>query len=518
MILTVLEGPELKKVSETLVSPGGMSVVFLAFCAMAWHLPPLRPTTGLVDVLAWVGGLAALSCAVSLAFEVRARKKLTPAGAAELPLSFFDMMTGIPNKLLFQDKLSAALSADPTGVVLLIDLADFGSVNDRRGRVFGDAILKELASRLRQLASEADGLAARLGGDRFGLLLPHEDGKTLPETCVAISKLCGAPVSKGGDMLNPKISIGAVSLAELGDLCALGYDTVMSVCNFALFTAKDDETTDHRIYDAALETQFLDLDAMAIELPDALRAGDLEVFLQPRIHLNDKSLAGFEALVRWSRRGDYIPADDLIAMAEVTGLIFELDYYMIDRAVQIVSDWNRRRKTMFSVSVNLSALHLQSQKGVEFILDCLHRHSFPPELLTVEITETANLTKWNHFRGLSGLRAAGCRISIDDFGTGYASLARLRALPADEIKIDRMLISELVTSTDARHVLDAVLLLARNLSMDVVIEGIETEEQLALLRDMGCKMGQGYLLGRPRSALDCLADATYGSANEEPAA
>ena len=293
---------------------------------------------------------------------------------------------------------------------------------------------------------------------------------------------------------------------------------MISVCNFALFTAKADETTDFRIYDSSLEAQFLDLDAIAIELPEALRAGDLEVFLQPRRNLIDQSLVGFEALVRWSRKGALVPAEDLIAMAEETGLIFELDYYMIDRAVQVTSDWNRRRKTSFPVSVNLSALHLQSQKGVEFILDCLRRHRFPPELLTVEITETADLAKWNNFRELSGLKAAGCRIAIDDFGTGYASLARLRALPADEIKVGRLLISEVVTSADARHILEAILLLAQNLSMDVVIEGIETDEQLAFLRDMGCTVGQGYLLGRPSSALDCLADATYGPTTAEPAA
>jgi len=495
-----------------------MVVVFSTLCAMALHLPSRDTAVGAFWIFAWAGGLVAFLCAGLLMYEVRQRRHVVRREPAELPLSFFDTMTGIPNKLAFQDKLSATLSGDQKGAIILIDLSDFGGVNDRRGRIFGDAILKDLASRLRKYAKSVDGMASRLGGDRFGLLLPRETLATLPKTCAAISVLCAAPVSKGGDTLNPKVSIGAVSFPELGALCALGYDTVISVCNFALLTAKTDETTDFRIYDASLDAKYLDLDAMAIELPAALRSGDLEVFLQPRVNLSDQSLSGFEALVRWSRRGVLIPADDLIAMAEDTGLIFELDYYMIDRAVQIMSDWNRRRKTSFSVSVNLSALHLQSQKGVEFILDCLHRHQFPPEFLTVEITETANLAKWNHFRELCGLKAAGCRISIDDFGTGYASLARLRALPADEIKVDRFLISEVATNADARHILEAVLLLARKLAMDVVIEGIETEEQLTLLRDMGCTLGQGYLLGRPRAALDCLADATYGSTKAEPAA
>ncbi len=410
------------------------------------------------------------------------------------------------------------LSSDQGGSIIVLDLADFSKVNDRRGRAFGDVVIKETGRRLRHWAEGAEGIAARLSGDSFGVFLPNTGQADLDRMCGELVKLCDEPVIKGGDVVEPQVSIGAVDSASLGDLREFGYDAVMSVCKFALSSAKTEGSGAYRIYNEALEKEFVDLDAMAVELPDALRNGQLEVFLQPRCQLGDGALIGFESLVRWKRNGEYVPAEDLIRMAEETGLIFELDRYMIDRSIQTLADWNRRRKTRFPVSVNLSALHFRVDKGVEFILDCLRRHRLPPELLTVEVTETANLAVLQQVKGLFGLRDAGCRIAIDDFGTGYASLARLRALPADEIKIDRLLVSELLKSSEARHILEAVLFLAERLEMEVVAEGVEDEAQSELLVEMGCRFGQGFLFGHPRPALDWLADATYGPSGEQPAA
>ncbi len=514
----------MRKFTEALVSTIGLMVLSAVLGAIALvlmfqfggeSLLPLSP-----PAVGWVlfAVLPSLGLAILLRHEVVGDSLSQGHDKSSLPLSFFDTMTGIPNKLYFQDNVSGVLSSGQDGAIFLIDLAEFGRINDRRGRAFGDAIIKELGHRLRHRAEISGGLAARLGGDRFGLYLPGPVGGGLETIGADLMTLCGEPVTKGGEAIDPQVSIGAVSIADLGELRALGFESVMSVCNFALSTAKASGRGTFRIYDKSLEQQFIDLDAMAVALPGALRAGELEVFLQPRINLSDRSFAGFEALVRWRWGRDYVPAEDLIAMAEESGLIFDLDRYMIDRAVQVMADWNRRRKTCFPVSVNLSALHLERETGVEFILDCLHRHRLAPELLTIEITETTNLSKWQHFEGLSGLRDAGCRISIDDFGTGYSSLARLRTLPADEIKIDRMLASELVDNKEARFVLEAVLVLASNLGMEVVIEGIEDEAQVGVLMELGCHQGQGFLFGKPRPALDWLADATYGPSDEAPAA
>ena len=514
----------MQKISEFLVSPMGSLLILgaLALATVEFLLALGLGSAAEESANLPMFGLASIAVAVGLYTlhwqAMRHRRVVAHGDLAELPLSFFDTMTGIPNKFYFQDKVSAALSAGRNGAIVILDLADFANVNDRRGRAFGDVVIKETGRRLRQRAEADGGLAARLSGDRFGLYLPNVRHSGLDLLCQDMIALCGGPVIMGGDEINPQVSIGAVDVAGLGELRALGYDSVISVCNFALATAKSEGRGAYRIYNENLEREFVDLDAMAVELPEALRSGDLEVFLQPRCQLKDRALIGFEALVRWKRAGRYVSAEDLIAMAEDTGLIFELDRYMIDRTIQTMADWNRRRKTSFPVSVNLSALHLRPDKGVEFILDCLHRHRLPAELLTVEVTETAQLAVLNQVKGLIGLREAGCRIAIDDFGTGYASLARLRALPADEIKIDRLLVSELTESDEARHILEAVLLLAGNLGMVVVAEGLENEAQLKCLADLGCLYGQGYLFGQPRPALDWLADATYGPTGGAPEA
>ena len=512
-----------KKLIHLLLSPPGATLVFAGLGLVLLQLLLILHETGGVNAasIALPGLISTLLASLFFGlfwWDRRHHVQTDRDAQSTLPRTFFDTMTGLPNKLLFQDKVSALLSSGQDSAIIVLDLADFGTVNDRRGRAFGDVVIKELGHRLRTWVEADGGFVARLSGDRFGVFLPNLHQAKIDATCAALIALCNQPVIKGGEAMEPQISIGALDTRSLGELRAFGYDTVLSLCNFSLALAKAEGGGSYRIYTKAMEAQFVDLDAMALALPDALRAGELEVFLQPRCCLEDRGLTGFEALARWKRNGRYVEADDLIGMAEETGLIYDLDQYVIDRAVKTMADWNRRRKTNFSISVNLSALNLRADKGVEFILDCLHRHSFPPELLTVEVTETAKLAVLTELKGLAALQAAGCRISIDDFGTGYASLERLRILPADEIKLDRKLISELVGSDEVGFILDAVLSLAGNLGMDVVAEGIEEDAQLTALLEKGCRYGQGYLFGHPRPALDWLADATYGPSGEAPAA
>ena len=513
----------MKKLIHILTSPTGASLVFagLGLLLLQFFLLLDGSDNDKMGLLAISGMVSSLFAALFFGlywWDQRHTAQVCNTEHLAMPMTFFDTMTGLPNKLFFEDKVSALLSTEQNGAILVLDLADFGGVNNRRGRAFGDVVIKEIGHRLREWAETDGGFVARISGDRFGMFLPNLRQTDCDVTCAALIVLCNEPIIKGGEAIELQVSIGALDTRVLGELRAFGYDTVLSLCNFSLSRAKTDGGGSYRIYTKAMEAQYVDLDAMAVALPQALRSGDLEVFLQPRCCLKDRSLTGFEALVRWKRNECYVGAEDLIRMAEETGLIYDLDRYVIDRAIQTMADWNRRRKTKFPVSVNLSALHLRADKGVEFIFDCLHRHRFPAELLTVEVTETAKLTVMTQLMGLAGLRAAGCRISIDDFGTGYASLERLRILQADEIKLDCKLISELKNSKEARFILDAVLLLAEKLGMDVIAEGIEEDAQLAILLEKGCPYGQGYIFGHPRPALDWLADATYGPSGEAPAA
>ena len=429
-----------------------------------------------------------------------------------------DPMTGLGDATQFQDRVTVTLTQGASAAVLFVDLVRFGEVNTRRGRAFGDAVIKEVGHRIRAIAEGVGGFVARLDGDKFAILLTSDQKGSLDKFCEHVAASCAAPVTKGGESIVPHIRIGAVDPAHAGDAAGNDFDEVYRRGKVALIAARESGDP-YRIYEPSLDNRFIDRTAMMEELPDALRAGGLDVFFQPRVNLTDGSIFGFEALVRWPRGNSYVPAAELIAMAEETGIVIDLDRYMMDRAVEIIADWNRRRKTAFAVCVNLSPLHFRTDQGVDFVADCLARHQFSPNLLTVEFTETVDLdTCKNFLTSLARLKDTGCRIAIDDFGSGYAPLTHLRALPADEVNIERLLLAEADQSEKARVILAAVLDLAENLGLDVMSGGIERESQAKLLVDLGCEKGQGYLFGHPRPALDWLEDVTYSRMPTVPAA
>ena len=191
-------------------------------------------------------------------------------------------------------------------------------------------------------------------------------------------------------------------------------------------------------------------------------------------------------------------------------MIEEIDRFMLDRAIELISGWNDANGTGYSVSVNLSARHFKGEDGLDFVSETLDRHGFPPDMLTLEITESIQLDNWAHVeRMVNDLRDLGCRISIDDFGVGFSSLAYLRMIKADELKIDRELVREIESSDEAQFILDAVLELSEHLGLDVVVEGIEEQSQVMRLLEMGCRVGQGYLFSRPKPAAEALADAQF---------
>ena len=244
-------------------------------------------------------------------------------------------------------------------------------------------------------------------------------------------------------------------------------------------------------------------------MPEAVRGGELEVFLQPKVDLVTMETLSFEALARWHRNGEILQPIEFISVAEETGMILEIDRFMLESAVEAIGAWNERHGTQYSISVNLSALHFRGDGDLSFVHETLDRHGFPPHLVTLEITETVQLANWTKVAPiLAGLRDKGCRIAIDDFGAGFSSLAYLRRIKADELKIDRTLVREIETSDQAQFILDAVLELAHHLDLQVVVEGIETQSQLQRVREMGCRVGQGFLFSPPVPAEDALIMAT----------
>lgn len=445
-----------------------------------------------------------------LRLEVQARKEREKAERRADRLAYFDSLTGLANRVQFQDRVDEYLEPNAKGALVLIDLDGFKSINDRHGHAAGDAILKHVARNIRTEAEDLKGIAARLGGDEFAVFMPTDDTSSVKAFCQKLVNICEVPIVVSGAPIQTGVSIGMATTTQVSKTAPKTYDRMMRVADFALYASKGAGRGRFTLYDADLERQMDERRAMLKELPKAIAKKELEVFLQPKVKLATGEVLGFEALVRWRRNGVMLNPAQFISLAEDSNRIQEIDAYVLDRAVQIVADWNRRHRTHFEVSVNLSGVHFVSQNALPFVGEALARHAFAAELLTLEITETVQLSSWDTAEKIvSQLKSMGCKISIDDFGTGYSSLAYLRTISADELKIDKSLIDEIERSDEARFILDAVLDLASSLGLNVVVEGIEREEQRAFLQGLGCEVGQGYLFGKPLEANKALARATY---------
>ena len=463
--------------------------------------------------------VAGLMCLMFLRLEVKARKERERAERRADFLAYFDPLTELPNRVQFQDRVSTALSRPGAVTLLLFDLDNFKDINDQLGHAMGDAVLREVAQRVQEKVEKYDGFAARLGGDEFAAFLPTDDDVQIEAICTDLLHDCAKPVSRAGDTVRPGVSIGAASNTRISPAMDVNLEIITKIADFALYASKSSGRACFTLYNKELEQKYMDRRAMVEELPKAIASGALEVFLQPKVRLEDGNVYGFEALVRWLRNDKVVPPGDFIQVAEESGLILELDRFMVERSVEILAKWNEENGTAFSVSVNLSALHFLQDGVPAFVPRVLDAFAIDPALITLEITETVQLGNWDKVgRSLAALRETGCKISIDDFGTGYSSLAYLRTISADELKIDKSLVDEVETSGEARFILDAIYDLSCSLNMTVVVEGIEREEQAEVLRTMGFANGQGYFFGRPLPALEALAVATEKSQIERKAA
>ena len=442
--------------------------------------------------------------------EIVARKLRENAERRADRLAYFDSLTGLANRVQFQDKVDAFLSPSAKGGLVLIDLDGFKDINDRHGHAMGDAVLRQIARLIGTEAEKNGGTAARLGGDEFAVFLGTDNTTFLMGFGRRLVEACALPVESGGTRVHPGVSIGIATTTQVSATRRLSYDYMMRVADFALYASKAAGRGRFTLYDADLETVMAERRALIKELPRAIHNNELEVYLQPKVLLDTGAVTGFEALVRWRRNGKILNPAQFIDIAEDSDRIRDIDAYVLDRAVEVVSNWNQRYRTNYGVSVNLSGEHFRARSPMPFVADALKRHHFAAELLTLEITETVQLANWDIVEAnVSELKELGCRISIDDFGTGYSSLVYLRTIPADELKIDKSLIDEIEDSAQAQFIVDAVIDLAASLNLEVVVEGIERPEQKKLVTRLGCKSGQGYLFGRPKPASDALADATY---------
>ncbi|MHB8240902.1 MAG: putative bifunctional diguanylate cyclase/phosphodiesterase [Solirubrobacteraceae bacterium] len=439
--------------------------------------------------------------------------------------AFHDPVTNLPNRALFVERVRHAIGrarreGNELGVIFL-DIDDFKTINDSLGHGAGDATLIDVAKRLSESIRSSD-TAARFGGDEFVVLLEDlEDVQTAVEVAERILEDLRRPLTVAGKELQLRGSIG-ISILE--GRSAASADDLIRDADAAMYIAKRDGKGGYRLFEPEMHAGVLARLELRADLQRALEAGQFELFYQPIVRLTDSRVAGMEALLRWHHpeRGLVHP-DDFIPFAEETGLIVPIGRWVLREATRQATTINRARgeDPPLYMCVNLSVKQLQHSDVISDVRDALTDSELDPALLTLEITESMLIddpdiavTKLTELRGL------GLRIAMDDFGTGYSSLSYLSRFPVDIIKMDRSFLREDATP-QTLDLSSAVVALGSSLSLEVVAEGIELDEQLQRLRDLGCALGQGFHFARPMESdhmLDYLASEGSSPRSVEPAA
>ncbi len=409
-----------------------------------------------------------------------------------------DPLTGLPNRDHLRDRIerSLALVRDTHGArcaLLYIDVDRFKVINDSLGHLAGDAVLKEVAHRLQGCVREPD-VVARLSGDEFAILLDRVDG---PDTATTVAnrvlQALGQPLPVAGRELQPSASLGIA----LGDRRYGQADDLLRDADIALYRAKELGRKRYALFDDTLAKNLVDELSMEGELRLALQRDEFQPYLQPICRLETGELMGYEALLRWHHpeRGVLLPGA-FLKVAEDCGQIELIDWQLFERACAAVTRLPERASFL---TFNVSALHLRHRDFDQRLLAMIARTGLAPSRVIVEVTEGSLLDDPERVRGtLERLRQAGVGAALDDFGTGYSSLNYLHSLPLRMLKIDQTFVQALdAGSTNSSTVVEAILALAHALEIQVIAEGIETSRQRALLRDMACELGQGFLLGRP---------------------
>ncbi|HEX5326723.1 MAG TPA: EAL domain-containing protein [Acetobacteraceae bacterium] len=411
-------------------------------------------------------------------------------------MAHHDALTGLPNRLLFRERMEAALEQvcrpDDALAVLCLDLDFFKDVNDTLGHPAGDALLEAVARRLRACVRGGD-LVARLGGDEFAILQFSADQPADAERLAQrVVETLREPYDIDGQPAIVSVSIG-VAIAGAGGATA---DMLLKCADLALYRAKADGRGAFRFFESDMDAEIQARRAIELDLREALARSEFELFYQPLFDLRRQQVSGFEALLRWRHpeRG-MIPPGDFIRIAEDLRLIGPIGEWVLRKACADAASWPERIK----IAVNLSPMQFRAENLVPAVERALQLSRMPAHRLEIEITESALLQNNEKVLAtLHQLRALGVRIALDYFGTGYSSLSYLRSFPFDKIKIDQSFVREIGSRPDCLAIVTSIAGLAHQLGMSTTAEGVETAEQLAELREAGCDEVQGFYFDRPK--------------------
>ncbi|WP_294392936.1 EAL domain-containing protein [uncultured Sphingomonas sp.] len=417
-------------------------------------------------------------------------------------LAHHDVLTGLPNRLLFDHRLAHELARSRrTGerlAVFAIDLDNFKAVNDRHGHAGGDRVLQQAAEIL-QGSVRPDDLVARLGGDEFAIIQVTPDQPRAAEALVSRLFAIMGDAMEGGSAI--RMSVGVVISDPEQDM-----EELHNLADMAMYRAKSDGRNTARFFDTGLKDEVRLRWRLTADLEAAAARGELHVAFQPLAQARTLDITGYEALLRWvhPELGRIAP-DMFIPLAESTGLIYELGLWVADQAMAVATHWHPG----ISLALNLSPIQFRKGDLGNDLLALCGVHGMSPSRLEIEVTESATLLGSHREEVLATLRhlkSRGARIVMDDFGTGHSSLGNLRDFPFDKLKIDRGFVLSLLTHAPSASIVRTIIALGESLRIPIVAEGVETEDQLAQLREWGCDQVQGFLIGRPE-AVDSIVTA-----------
>jgi diguanylate cyclase (GGDEF)-like protein len=414
-------------------------------------------------------------------------------------LAYYDALTDLPNRALLSQRaeLALALAARHHNglAVLFMDLDRFKEVNDSLGHSEGDALLVQVAARLREQIRETD-TVCRLGGDEFVLLLPDADQDGALQVA-----------DKGVDGVSPSrsrwpviiyglpVSIGIALYPHDGQTVT----ELLKNADAALYQAKQDGRNTRAFYAREMNVATFERLMLETELRKAIAAGQLRAYYQAKVRLSDGRMIGAEALVRWQHPDHgLIPPGRFIPLAEASDLIVEIGDWMLTEVCRQLAIWRDAGLPTLTVAVNLAARHFRDAGLTARIEGLLAAHQLPPQALELELTESSLLEAGPQTaETLLAIKHLGVGLAIDDFGTGYSSLSYLKRLPLTALKIDQSFVRDLVTDTDDRILAATIVALGHSLGLKIVAEGVETDEQRRILLNQGCDLAQGYWFGRP---------------------
>ncbi|MGO1750560.1 MAG: EAL domain-containing protein [Marinobacter sp.] len=470
---------------------------------------PIDPQTWTHNSNTHGGGSGQNACYYGTARDVTERKE------AEAFINFqayHDLLTRLPNRALFKDRLELAIThasrANQQLAVMFLDLDRFKVINDTLGHAMGDRLLQAVTQRLESCLRKGDTLS-RFGGDEFTLLLPsihsHEDASQIARKLIKTLK---APFLLGEHEVFVGVSIGIAIYPEAGS----SMDQLIQNADIAMYHVKARGKDSYRFFSESMSVDSTHRLHLERDLRLALERDELRVFYQPQVCASTNRIVGLEALVRWQHpeRGLLYPRD-FLGLAEETKLISQLSEQVLDQACRDVGQWIRSGHQDLRLAVNLSPIEVEHPRFVETLMERVNANQFPPGNLEIEITENVIMNDLEQIsQKLRELADMNVRIAIDDFGTGYSSLNYLHRLPIHTLKVDQSFVQAIRGGVDDACIVNAIVAMAHGLKLKIVAEGVETENQLQYLRTLGCQQVQGFFYGpaQPASNINKLLTQT----------